>query len=95
MGGAKREMDDRDAKLAVAIDIAVKAGALATCPSHDDVYVAGKQEDKAAYAAGTAMLAKGELGEVFDSRKEMTDFIQEALNDNSGSCYLCDKWKSE
>ncbi len=96
MGGAKKAMEEHQDKLARALGIAVQAGVIVTCELHEDVYLEGNEDIESAYKLGNALFSAGELDGVFESRREMTDLIQEAVSDNSADeCYSCAKWRDE
>ena len=73
MGGAKRMMEENESKRAVALEIALEAGVLEQCEFHEDCIFEGGEEIEAAYKLGNSKMSKGDLGDVFESRREMTD----------------------
>jgi len=96
MGGAKRAMEEHESKLAHALAIAVQAGVVSTCELHEDVYLEGNEDIEAAYRLGNSQFTAGKIDGVFESRREMTDLIQQAVADNAGDeCYICAKWRDE
>ncbi|MYM69243.1 hypothetical protein GTP45_20715 [Pseudoduganella sp. FT55W] len=95
MGGAKRMMEEEESKRQVALGIAIEAGVLEQCPSHDDCVYLGGEEIESAYKLANYKVSHGELADVFDDRREMTDIIKAVVDDNSADeCYACTKnWK--
>lgn len=90
MGGAKRMMEDHEAKKMVAIRIAMAAGVLDTCEFHADCILEGGEEIESAYKLGNSEFTAGKLEGTFDSRLEMTDTIKEVVEENSADeCYIC------
>ena len=93
MGSAKKAAQEHEDKLSFALGIAIEAGVVKECEHHDSVYLEGNVDIEAAYRLGNAKYSAGELEGSFNSRREMTDLIQEAVRDNSGDeCHACAKW---
>lgn len=96
MGGAKRLMEEQDAKSAAAIDIALEAGVLKQCEFHEGSIYEGGQDIENAYKLGNHRMSRGELEGVFKSRREMTDAIKEVVDENAAEeCYACAKNRDE
>ena len=89
MGLTKRWMESEEAKRDEATDIAVKAGSLIRCEIHRD-YVQDAGDPSMAYTLANSMFTKGGLQEDYKSRRELTDKIQEVIEqsgiDNCPSC---------
>lgn len=95
MGGAKRMMEEDEQKTGMAIYIAVQANTLNICPAHETV-MAGSADIQNAYKLGNSMFSEGKLEGVFESRREMTDYIKGVFEDNYGNeCYLCASIRDE
>ncbi|SEM51241.1 hypothetical protein SAMN04487857_102376 [Pseudomonas sp. ok272] len=88
MGQAKHEMMKADEKRDLASDIATRAGVLDYCERHVVYYQTGADVEDA-YKLGNSMYSKGELNEMFEDRREMTDFIKEAVGSCADECYGC------
>lgn len=74
--------------------IAVEAKVLRVCELHPDVFFDGGSLDFSdAYRLGNDRFSRGELTDIFESRREMTDTIKFVVEDNYGpeSCWACDK----
>ncbi|MEN3111145.1 hypothetical protein ACFONG_04715 [Uliginosibacterium paludis] len=85
-------MEDDEEKRGIAIQIALEAGVLEQCEFHEDCLFEGGEEIEAAYKLGNFKISNGEYGDVFESRREMTDLIKEVVQDNSAEeCYSCAK----
>jgi hypothetical protein len=92
MGCSKRMMEENEAKRGVAIQIALEAGVLEQCSVHEDCIFMGGKDIEAAYKIGNFKFSKDEYSDVFESRREMTDLIQEIVQDHAGEeCYSCAK----
>jgi hypothetical protein len=57
---------------------------------HDEVYRSEKDIVEA-YKLGNARFEKDSLGKVFASRKEMTDYFKEEVDDANIECEVCDR----
>jgi uncharacterized protein YlaN (UPF0358 family) len=91
MGHAKKAMQEELDKEAVAVSIAIQAGALERCPVHEYV-IAGSGDLQAACKLGNYQYTKGELEDSFHDRKEITDFIKNALDTYAlAECPACAK----
>ena len=93
MGAAKRLLEAHQHKLMVAEDIAVEAGALERCEFHDFVYDTWGDPVEA-YKLGNRKFTAGEVA-VFADRREMTDYIQDAITQSADECGYCAKWASD
>jgi hypothetical protein len=93
MGVAKRLMEHHEHQRGVAVSIAIQAGVLMVCEYHEDCVFDGGRDPEGAYKLGNAKFTAGELTEVFETRKEMTDSIKDAIEDNYGisKCPRCAK----
>jgi hypothetical protein len=96
MGNADDIMAEQDSKRHAAYKIALKARVLKPCKYHEDeVIVSEDKEIVEAYKLGNARFEKDSLGEVFDSRTDMTDYIKEVVEDANTDCWICDKMRSD
>lgn len=94
MGQMKRLMEAAEEKRSRAIGIAIQAGVLKCCEFHDEVFV-GSKDVVEAYKRGNARFEKDSLGEAFDTRREMTDYIKEVVEDAAEECWCCAKIRDE
>ncbi len=82
-------MNEYDSKLAVALEIALDAGVLDRCVMHDAVFE-GDGDLQHAFDLGGARLATGALGQNFDGRDDLNEFIAEVVADHRGEeCARC------
>jgi len=97
MSFVKRMMEERQYQRGVAISIAIQAGVLRVCEYHEDCIFDGGHDREGAYKLGNAKFTAGELTEVFETRKEMTDSIKDAIEDNYGpdECPRCAKIRED
>lgn len=92
MGVVKQWMIHHDYQLEVATDIAVEAGVLRRCEYHDDIVLDNEIEHTDAYKLANWRFSHGQLRDVFKTRKEMTDAIQETIQSaGSFGCGICAK----
>lgn len=91
MGGAKRTMEDQEAKLFEAASIAWRADVLAAREDHD-VMIEGGEQILAAFELDKAEHSEGEYHNVFDSQDEMTECLRlAAAFHGADECGLCVK----
>jgi hypothetical protein len=95
MGVAKRLLEAQEAKHVRAMDIAIKARVLRVCEHHDEVFLSHEEEIVGAYKLGNARFQKDSLGETFDNRREMTDYIKEVVDDAAVECWQCARLRDE
>jgi hypothetical protein len=96
MSFAKRLMERHDEQRSAAMRIALQAGALKRCEFHEDCVFEGDHDIEGAYRLGNSMFSRGELREIVDSRKEMTDCIKDVVEDHRGDeCPRCAKFRDE
>jgi hypothetical protein len=87
----KRLMEEWQHKVAVGKGIAIDAGVLAVCEIHEIVYDGGVEIERA-YMLGNARFTAGKLNEVFADRRDLTDAIKKAYEENCGDgCWICQK----
>lgn len=80
---------EHESKLAVALEIALDAGVLDRCVIHDVVFE-GDGDIEHAFELGGARMATGALGQNFDSRDDLNEFIAEVVSDHRGEeCMHC------
>lgn len=89
MSGTKRLIEEMETKRWKASDIALKAGVLTTCKDHDDEVFRSEKDVVEAYKLGEAKFVKDSLGEIFGSRREMTDYIKEVAEEANTECSMC------
>ena len=74
----------------VALGILLQAGVLNVCAVHEDTVIEGSGDIEAAYKLGNSKFTAGELAGVFETRKEMTDYIKLVYEENAeGECNQC------
>lgn len=96
MSGAKEMMAEQENKRHRAYQIALKAGVLKPCKYHDDEVIVNEDKEVVeAYKLGNARFEKDSLGEVFDGRRDMTDYIKEVVENANTNCWICDKMRSD
>jgi len=96
MSGAKEMMARDENKRFRAHQIALKAGVLTTCKYHDDDVIVNEDKELVeAFKLGNARFDKDSLGKVFDDRRDMTDYIKEAVENANTDCYPCAKMRSD
>ena len=97
MSQIKRLIEHEEEQRRAATGIAIQAKALQVCMIHEDCVFEGSADPQNAYKLGNYKFTKDELKGVFDDRKEMTDAIKEAIEDNSGldQCPICAKMMEE
>ena len=95
MGYAKRMMEEHEDKLSAAMKIALDARVLKHCEFHDDYILETGEDIAEAYRVGNARFTEGRFGDVFASRREMTDCIKEVVEEQPDECYLCAKVHAE
>jgi hypothetical protein len=95
MSGIKRLMEAVEEKRGKAKDIARRAGVLKVCEYHDELFLSGEKEIVEAYKSGNARWDKDSLEDVFESRREMTDYIKEEVEDAAEECWMCAKIREE
>ena len=93
MSQVKRLIEKQEAQHDAAISIAVAGGSLKRCEWHPDIVMdAGEVDHSYAYRVGNAKLKAGELEDLFDSPREMTDAVKAAIDDHAlDYCPRCDK----
>ena len=96
MGGAKQMMEEKEAKLCIAMQIALEAGVLKKCEFHENCNYAGGEEIENAYKLANHKYSNGEFKDVFKNRREMTDIIKEVVEDEAAEeCFVCAKNRDE
>lgn len=68
--------------------LALKARVLKCCEYHEEVFE-GDQGIVEAYKLANARFDKDSLGKIFDSRREMTGYIKEEVEDAAVECWQC------
>lgn len=93
MSFAKRLIEMQEEQYQTTVGIGLQAGALQRCEYHSYVIFDGPNNIEDAYKLGNFKFSNGEMKNIFDSRREMTDSIKHAIADNNGpdSCWACDK----
>jgi len=95
MSFIKRLIERQEEQLDVAIEIALDARVLRKCEYHGTL-MAGDPDIQAAYRLGNARFTAGQYRGDFDDRREMTDAIKKAVEDNSpDECYSCERWNDD
>ena len=90
MGLAKAEMMRLEALEGVATGVALQAGALQTCPLHDEIVLTSDSPDgdRKTYALGTIMVKNGTID---GTREEFMAAIKSAIENASEECWICAK----
>lgn len=93
MIGAKRLLEQMEARRDAAIDIAIAAKVLRVCEYHGDVVmVVDGSDERLAYAIGNSRLNKGEYRDVFTTPKEMAESVKAAIDEHAlYDCPRCEK----
>ena len=95
MSFVKRMMERRVDQESVAVEIALDAKVLRKCEYHGTL-MGGGTEIETAYRLANARFSAGQQHGNFDDRREMTDAIKKAVEDNSpDECYDCERWKDD
>jgi len=94
MGGAKRAMEEQQARYQQGLEICIEAGVIEECENHPGSYFEGSGEIEEAYRFANAGVTSGRIG-LSDgmTRRDLTDAVKEAFEDNSGIdyCPSCDR----
>ena len=93
MGFTKRRMEEQDGKRQEAVDIAVEAGSLERCPFHRD-YISDTGDSSMAYKLANKRFTDDNLQQDWASRRELTDMIQEVIENSPGDgiCPSCESF---
>ena len=97
MSHTKRLIELAEQQRDTALKITIKADVIRECAFHEGCYYAGGCDPEEAYRIGSSMFSKNELEDLFETRREMTDTIQEVINENSAvdECQWCAKIRDE
>lgn len=96
MGSAKRLLEDHEARLDIAMQIAIDAGALQRCAMHEECVFEGRELLEEAYKLGNFRFSKGDYVGAFESRREMTDAIKSVFDDHcADTCPRCDAQRDD
>jgi len=96
MGGAKRMMEENEARRDIALQIVLEAGVLEQCEFHDDCIYLGGEEIESAFKLANHKASDGKLEGVFENRRQMTDIIKDVVEDHAAEeCYACAKNRDE
>ncbi len=96
MGSAKDELEKAEGLRQHAIDILLRTGNLETCEDHEDALFAGENDDgdlTPAYKIANAEYTAEQTDGTAHGRRDITDAIKAAYEDNSGidQCPYCNK----
>lgn len=91
MGQAKRMLEEQQERNSAATRIAIEAGVLKRCPYHDIVFDVLNGDNTPAYKLGNHQFSEGRLDGMFESRRQMTDAIDEAVTEAGMECSQCNK----
>jgi hypothetical protein len=94
MGGMKHLMEQEEARYQMGLEYCLRVGAIEECEYHPGTYYDGGADVEDAYRLANSEISKGGHGEATaEKRKETTDAIKDAYEDNSGvdSCMQCEK----
>ncbi|WP_454010387.1 hypothetical protein [Aeromonas sp. Marseille-Q7275] len=89
MSGAKRLIEEQEAKRSCAVGIAIEAGSAKRCWVHDDVLIEGEPEG-AALEYGVQQFNAGELAGIFDDIDDMEEHVRQVVGETAECCYKCD-----
>lgn len=85
----KRLLHEYESKLLAGSKIAIAANVLGFCKAHGSIY-RGTADVKSAYMLGNYRFSTGLLDRTFDDRREMTDYIKQAVEAHSAKeCREC------
>ncbi|KJF88409.1 hypothetical protein [Photobacterium leiognathi] len=88
----KRHMEEVEDKFRVATDIAIRAGVLQQCEYCESTVFQGDEDIEDAYRLGNTLYTSGEVSDLFESRREMTDAIKDTVESGDHAadcCYYC------
>jgi hypothetical protein len=93
MGATKAILALQEQQRDAAIGIAIKTRVLRVCEFHGEVFAAHEFIDlEPAYRRASRKFKRGEFGGLFESQRELTDEIKEAVNEFCwDECPYC--WK--
>lgn len=91
MGLTKRWMESEEAKREEATNIAVAAGVLERCDFHEEIVCDMFGDPTDAYKLANYRFTRDQLQEDYKSPRELTDKIQEAIEESSDGCPFCAK----
>lgn len=89
MSTVKRYMEMEQDHFNAGTEIAISAGVLERCEYCENTVFMGDEDVEEAYKLGNTLYSKGELGNVFSSRKEMTDAIKDAAESGDHAAECC------
>ena len=89
----KRLIERSEERARAAMSIAIAGGSVTVCPNHSDVLMdTGERDHSYSYRVGNARFTAGDLDDLFDSPRDMTDAVKAAINEiGLTSCPRCDK----
>ncbi|HBT0399322.1 TPA: hypothetical protein MA053_002474 [Klebsiella pneumoniae] len=85
----KRHMEDQQDKFNVATNIAIEAGVLERCEYCEATVFQGDEDIEEAYKLGNTQFSKGKFEGFFESRREMTDAIKDAVESGDHAAECC------
>lgn len=96
----KRELERQQDNYQVAVEIALQSGAIKECMWHEGsgMYINqfdGDKEEKAYRIANSLFSKEDSRISGFHGRREMTDTIQEVINEAGFRCASCVKWMKD
>ena len=93
MGAMKRYKEDLNGLRSAAEDIAVTARAVKPCEYHEDTLLDQYDGDalELAYKIANARVTKGEIGLDGFTRRDLTNMIQQVVNESADECYSCSR----
>lgn len=93
MGGTKRYMEEMEARRQQGLAICIEAGVIEECEYHPGCYYDGGEDVEEAYRYANAEVSAGRISlSDGQTRRDLTDAIKDAYEDNSGIdyCPSCD-----
>ncbi len=91
MGYAKNCQIEHDQKRANALDLAIDAGVLKSCPYHTGCTYLSENEIESAYKLADSKWSSGEISSFFETSREMIDLIKEVVEEHGD--YYCNPCK--
>jgi hypothetical protein len=91
MGGVRRLFEDHETKESVAAGIAVQAQVMRMCPH--ETYIYDGSDPTPAYMLANALVSRDDPSVAIfgGNRRELTDYIKDAIEQHGDTCYACEK----
>lgn len=94
MGQAKRELEEHEEKLGLAIALCLEFGAMDECPVHSEQYLnnLAYSPEEASDLTNEILKLKPDAINNFESRNNMDECIRDVLLDADEECAICSKY---